>query len=101
MTACPKCGHQASAEGGTCEKCGQAMTNGMAPQAKQPLQKPPLPPELTGYVFEKVPPEMIEEALGPFNREEFLAGVREIEATGGYQLEDFIAELEKAVRRRE
>ncbi len=65
------------------------------------MQKPPPPPEVANLVIEKVPQEIIQEVLGPFNREEFLAGLREIEETGGYQLEDFLEELEEAARRRE
>ncbi len=50
---------------------------------------------------EPVPPEIMEWARRTFNKEEFLAGVREIEQTGGLRLEDFIDELEQRVRGRE
>ncbi len=43
---------------------------------------------------EPVPPEILEWARQTFDEEGFLAHVREIEATGGLRLEDFIAELE-------
>jgi hypothetical protein len=66
---------------------------------KKVMQKPPLPPELEGYVFEKVTPE-IAALLGPINLDELLADLRAMEETGGYQLEDFIGELEEEVRRR-
>jgi hypothetical protein len=43
---------------------------------------------------ETIPPEILEWARQTFDEEEFLTQVREIETTGGLQLEDFIAELE-------
>jgi hypothetical protein len=46
---------------------------------------------------ERIPPEILEWARQTFDEEEFLAQVREIEATGGLSLEDFIAELEARV----
>ena len=45
-----------------------------------------------------IPPEIVEWARQTFDKEEFLADFREIEATGGLHLEDFIAELEARVR---
>jgi hypothetical protein len=47
---------------------------------------------------ENVPPEILEWARQTFDEGEFLTHVREIEATGGLQLEDFIAELEARAR---
>jgi hypothetical protein len=47
---------------------------------------------------ETIPPEILEWARQTFDEEEFLAHVREIEATGGLRLEDFIAELEARAR---
>jgi hypothetical protein len=49
---------------------------------------------------ERIPPEILEWARQTFDEEEFLAHVREIEATGGLRLEDFITELEARVRSR-
>jgi hypothetical protein len=49
---------------------------------------------------ERVPPEILEWARQTFDEEEFLLQVREIEATGGLALEDFIAELEARARSR-
>jgi hypothetical protein len=48
---------------------------------------------------ETIPPDMLEWARQTFDEEEFLRQVREIEATGGRPLEDFIAELEARARR--
>lgn len=47
---------------------------------------------------ETIPPEILEWARQTFDKEEFLAEIREIEATGGLHLEDFIAEIEARVR---
>jgi len=47
---------------------------------------------------ERIPPEILEWARQTFDEEEFLAHLREIEATGGLRLEDFIAELEARAR---
>jgi hypothetical protein len=54
------------------------------------------PPE--PFPRERIPPEILEWARQTFDEEEFLAQVREIEATGGVRLEDFIAEVEARAR---
>ncbi|HLN33600.1 MAG TPA: hypothetical protein VK395_38090 [Gemmataceae bacterium] len=43
---------------------------------------------------ERISPEILEWARQTLEEEEFLTRIREIGATGGIQLEDFIAELE-------
>jgi hypothetical protein len=48
---------------------------------------------------ERIPPEILEWARQTFDEEQFLRQVREIEATGGLELKDFIAELEARARR--
>ncbi len=47
---------------------------------------------------ETIPPEILAWARQTFDEKEFLADIREIEATGGVQLEDFISELEARAR---
>ncbi len=47
---------------------------------------------------EPIPPEIVEWARQTFDEAEFLARVREIETTGGLQLEDFITEVEARAR---
>jgi hypothetical protein len=47
---------------------------------------------------ETIPPEIVEWARQTFDEAEFLTHVHEIEATGGLQLEDFIAEIEARAR---
>jgi hypothetical protein len=54
------------------------------------------PPE--PFPRERIPPEILEWARQTFDEKEFLKQVREIEATGGLRLEDFIAELEARAR---
>ena len=49
---------------------------------------------------DRIPPEILEWARQTFDEGEFLTRVREIEATGGLRLEDFIAELEGRARSR-
>jgi len=43
----------------------------------------------------KLSPALLEWARREFNEEEFLAGLREVEETGGLELKDFIHELEE------
>jgi hypothetical protein len=60
----------------------------------QPDQPNPTEP----FPRETIPPELVEWARQTFDEEEFLAQLREIETTGGLQLEDFIAEVEARAR---
>jgi hypothetical protein len=62
----------------------------------QPEQSNPPEP----FPRQTIPPEIVEWARQTFDMEEFMTNVREIEATGGLQLEDFIAELEARARSR-
>jgi hypothetical protein len=57
---------------------------------------PSNPPE--PFAREAIPPELVEWARQTFDEEEFLAQVREIETTGGLQLEDFFPEVEARAR---
>jgi hypothetical protein len=57
---------------------------------------PSNPPE--PFPRETIPPEMLAWARQTFDEKEFLADIREIEATRGVQLEDFITELEARAR---
>ena len=62
--------------------------------------KPNQPDQSEPFPRETIPPELLEWARQTFDEEEFLMQVREIEATGGLPLEDFIAELEARARSR-
>jgi hypothetical protein len=46
-------------------------------------------------------PEVLEWARRTFNEEEFLAGLREIETTGGVEIKDLLDELEQEIPPRE
>ena len=50
---------------------------------------------------EKIPPALMEWIKRNTNEEEILAGIREIQETGGYRLEDIIQEIEERVISRE
>ncbi len=60
--------------------------------------KPEQPNQSEPFPREAIPPEIVEWARQTFDKEEFLSGLREIEATGGLKLEDFIAEVEARAR---
>ena len=60
----------------------------------EPDQSNPCEP----FPRETIPPEIVEWARQTFDKEDFLADVREIETTGGLQLEDFIAGVETRAR---
>jgi hypothetical protein len=86
---CPQCGRDVAVDAATCPECGQPL-NGMALTGADGLQYPP-----PGLPSGKLPPELREWARQQFNEEEFLAGLREVEETGGVELKDFIRELEQ------
>jgi hypothetical protein len=60
--------------------------------------KPEQPNPSEPFPRETIPPELLEWARQTFDEEEFLAQVREIEATGGLTLEDFVADIEARAR---
>ncbi len=62
--------------------------------------KPDHPNHPEPFPRERIPPEILEWARQTLDEAEFLAHVREIEATGGVRLEDFIAELEARAKSR-
>lgn len=88
---CPQCGHETVADS-SCPACGQTAING---GAKPGHRDHPLPPEAANWVIERPSSEMLEEARRTFDEAEYLAAVREIERTGGVQIDDLIAEIER------
>ena len=46
------------------------------------------------FPHEPISPDIVEWARQTFDEDEFLTDIREIETTGGLQLEDFITEAE-------
>lgn len=89
---CPKCGHEATPDT-PCPGCGQALNGATKPKRV----KPPPPPVVASWVIEPVPPEIVEHFRKTFNEEEFLAEMRETERTGGANINDLIAEIERKV----
>ena len=67
-------------------------------QMEEQLMKPDQSNQSEPFPRERIPPEILESARQMLDEQEFLAHVREIEATGGLRLEDFIAELETRAR---
>jgi hypothetical protein len=65
---------------------------------KEQAMKPDASNPSEPFSRESIPPEILAWARQTFDEEEFLRQVREIEATGGLRLEDFLAELEARVR---
>jgi hypothetical protein len=84
---CPSCGTETAADA-ACPSCGHAV-NGAARKERG------TPPEAVGWMIERPSQEMLEEARRTFDEAEYLAAVREIERTGGVQIDDLIAELER------
>jgi hypothetical protein len=66
----------------------------------EPMPQKPMPQEPMSPAPAPVPvsPELLAWARQTFDVQEFLEGVREIEATGGASLESFIAAVEAAAR---
>jgi hypothetical protein len=54
---------------------------------------------LEPFRHEPIPPELLAWARQTFDAQEFLEGVREIEATGGRTFESLTAEVEAQVRK--
>jgi zinc-ribbon domain len=93
---CPQCGSDVSAGATTCSECGQPL-NGAALPGAGGLQQTPPPAQPSG----KLSPELREWARQQFSEEEFLAGLREVQETGGVELKDFIKDLEQEAGPRE
>ena len=79
LATCPTCGCDLAAVDCLCPKCGQLLNE--SKRMCYPL-----------------PPEVLERAKREFSEEEILAGIEEIERTGGLELCEFIYELEAIVR---
>jgi hypothetical protein len=90
---CPACGRETVSCTG-CPDCADTAVNGTV---KKSWVKPPPPPELANRTFMPTPPEMLEQMRREFDEAEHLAAARELERTGGVQIDDLIAELERRV----
>jgi hypothetical protein len=79
------------------ENALRVYSKGSAPKASQhdkESAKPP-PPEVANRVIDPVPPEVREHFLRTFDEAKYLAEIRELERTGGVDIDDLIAELER------
>lgn len=83
-TTCPKCGRETADMG--CPNCGRpAGVNGAVPA------------EVAGWKIEHASPDVLAWARQTFDEAAFLTAKREIEQTGGVQINDLIAEIEQKV----
>jgi hypothetical protein len=92
---CPKCGHQAAADATACPGCGHVL-NGQALTAPNQAPSSSRP---AGVPDGRLPPDLRDWERQHFDPEAFLAGLREVEETGGLELKDFIHELEQGASR--
>ncbi len=81
---CPSCGSHLSPSECQCPACGKSL-NGATSHLE--------PIVLT--------PELLEWSEHQFNDEDMIAGVEEIQRTGGKELHEFIHEIEEEAARRE
>src|SRR3954466_8801749 len=89
---CPHCSHDLSGDATACPACGYSLKGAAHYDAAIPPDA--LPPS-EEFPMGKLSPALLEWARREFNEEEFLAGLREVEETGGLELKDFIHELEE------
>ncbi len=90
---CPTCGHETTTDA-TCPCRGHAASNGAV---KSAWVKPPPPPEVANWVITPTPPEMLKHLRETFDEAEFIAALREVERTGGVQIDDLIDEIERKI----
>jgi hypothetical protein len=86
---CQQCRNDVAQQHLVCPHCGQMGQNKNAP-----------PPEVSSWIIERTPPDLLAWARQTFDAAEFFAEVAEIEQTGGVKFEDFIGEIEERVKGR-
>ena len=89
---CPQCSRDLPADATMCSGCGRPLNGAALPNGELTARQPT---PAAAPLSVKLPPELMEWARQDFNEEEFLAGLREIQETGGLELKDFIQELEQ------
>ena len=89
---CPGCGHPADHHCTPCGSCGQGLNGQQPPGRAAPTPLPVNPIEIPDG---RLASEHREWERPSFDREAFLAGLREVEQTGGVRLKDFLHELEQ------
>jgi predicted amidophosphoribosyltransferase len=95
---CPQCGRDLALDDTTCSGCGRSLTGAALADAGGSARQPSPPPEPPSG---KLSPELMKRARQQFSEEEFLAGLHEIQKTGGMELQDFIRELEQEAEHRD
>jgi hypothetical protein len=91
---CPKCGHPTANQAVCCDACAHGLNGQHATSVAVPLPVSAGPVELPDG---KLPPGLHEWERQNFDRDAFLAGLCEVEQTGGLPLKDFLHELEQGV----
>lgn len=89
---CPRCNRDLAGDAVTCPECGHTVNGAPLPDAgtsRHQSTSPLIPPS------EKLSPELMAWVRQQSSEEEFLAGLREIQESGGLELKDFIQELEQ------
>jgi hypothetical protein len=96
---CPGCGWQFTAAAASCPQCGRAQdaANPSDQSSSHPNTGAANLEQVNGFPTFEYTPEFMEWARQQYSEEEILAGIREIEETGGLELKDFIHELEQIV----
>src|SRR5438552_3596323 len=93
---CPGCGKPVPSAAAACPHCGRIRDASAAPT--QPTTNScngsVSPEQVNGIPVFEYTPEFMEWARQLDTEEEIVAGLREIEETGGLELKDFIHELE-------
>jgi hypothetical protein len=69
------------------------LTNVAVCQAKEP----PAPPEVSTWVNEPTPPDLLDWARQTLDEVEILTDIGEVKRTGGLQLSNFIGEIEERI----
>jgi hypothetical protein len=93
---CPNCGQEV-AHDAACRGCGHVPTNGAA---KPGRRDPTPPPEVAGWVIEKTPPELAEYFRSTFDEAVYWTEFHETMRTGGANIDELIAEIERKVNGR-
>ena len=98
MLQCPKCGVSSPPGTHACARCGQSLNGAPRSAEDGPNERmAELAPNPSGILS----PQLVEMLKQQFDEAEFVAGLNEINETGGLELKDFIKELEEEAQPRE
>lgn len=91
---CPGCLCQLLDRPACCPVCGCSLDPAQGTDQAELVSR-------NGIGGSRLPAELLEWARSQINEEELVAGIREVEETGGLELKDFIDELEQEASARE